>query len=255
MAFVGATSSVLFRALVYLQLRWITSKLWLGHVAVFVVYALSWLVTDAKLWTLERGSSGGVMERHAAGDAVAVDRDAKPIISANGEEEKSYAAVVKQEEDVKPGLSQLDPAADNPLTTTAMPVETEARALGPIPARPGILSFLTGAPTASRVANRIALAINVLLLFATLDASLGLIVYPHLRMHDLAFTRIGGVGDSWVNVVTRANSNETARVIYRSTQPIGSWQYGPVLAFSPTKDFVSTARLDGLSPSTQYECA
>lgn len=182
---------------------------------------------------------------------------APPSSSANG---RSYAdaaksAAVVKREPVDDALAQTDPTADNPLTTVGPTLESDARAVGGVPARPSLWSLLTGAPTSSRVANRFAFLVNLVLVGMVLDATFAHSFSPALELADLAYTRVGAVGDTFVKVSTRARSNETARIVYRPTLPLGAWQIGTELVFAPEDDFVSNVRLEGLVASTQYECA
>lgn len=46
-----------------------------------------------------------------------------------------------------------------------------------------------------------------------------------------------------------------ARVIYRPTRPVGKWSNGPKIVVSEDTDWTGVAKLDGLFPGTEYECA
>jgi alkaline phosphatase D len=85
------------------------------------------------------------------------------------------------------------------------------------------------------------------------------------QQKDLAFVRVGGVGDTWANLLARippvtlpSEANTTtevtgAKVLYRLTQPVGAWQSGPILLPSNETDWTASTQLTDLYPSTQYE--
>ena len=261
-------SSIVLRGLSYVLLRWITGRFWPAILLSALLYFPLWHYNDAKLRYLEDGPAR-TLQKHigaerslAAGlidaehDPPAAGVDTKPIAppSSNG---RSYADATKSKAIVKgeDGIAQTDPAADNALTTVDPPMASDARAVGGVPARPSLWSLLTGAPTSSRVANRVAMLVNLALVGMSLDATFAHAFYPSLELADLAYTRVGAVGDTFVKISARARTNETARVIFRPTLPLGAWQIGTELVFAPEHDFVSNVRLDGLVASTQYECA
>jgi len=178
----------------------------------------------------------------------------------------SYSAVAKGTAHPKIEL-QRDPSSS--ATTTDPPILLEFRNV-PIPSRPGVINLITGAISQSRVFNRFSLFLNFLMIFACLDMQFSPLFFNQEK--DISFVRVGGVGDTWVNIVARippaqvsnnlvdpltmTSSMEQvsgAKLIYRLTQPLGPWQQGPEFTCTNETDFMSTVHLTDLYPSTQYE--
>ena len=173
----------------------------------------------------------------------------------------SYSEVVKREKH-KEHKSDFAPGSE--YVTVDPPPELEYRNVS-VPGRPSLLSLVTGAVTQSRVANRFSLLLNGLLVLACIDLQFAPIFFDQQK--DLAFVRVGGVGDTWAQIAARipplsqpVESNSTqfeviegAKLLYRLTQPVGAWQTGPTLMTTNETDWTASTQLVDLYPSTQYE--
>lgn len=119
--------------------------------------------------------------------------------------------------------------------------------------RNALSTLVFSLPSPSRPLRLANLLINTLLLTAAID----LVVFPYLDdASDVVFTRVGALYPDAAKIVVRypaANSSENlVRVAYR--QAGEPWRSGPLLNLSAGADWVGTARVDGLWPSTSYEC-
>ena len=99
-------------------------------------------------------------------------------------------------------------------------------------------------------------SINLILLVAAIE----FIFYPlYDNAADVAFTRIGAVYPDAVKIVVRHpepyNQKESqVQIQWRPVTFDGHWQLGPIAYLKPERDWVDTVRLEGLWPSTMYEC-
>lgn len=85
------------------------------------------------------------------------------------------------------------------------------------------------------------------------DNFLSLTYSPLYTVNNLHYARVGAVGDTWARVSARVVDPSGARIIYRPTRPLGSWQHGPLLAATNATDYMAVAQLAHLDPSSQYE--
>lgn len=124
--------------------------------------------------------------------------------------------------------------------------------------RNALSTLVFSLPSPSRPLRLANLLINTLLLTAAID----LVAFPYLDdASDVVFTRVGALYPDAAKIVVRypaANSSENlVRVAYRQTGDAAAgelWRSGPVLNLTREGDWVGTARVDGLWPSTSYEC-
>lgn len=78
--------------------------------------------------------------------------------------------------------------------------------------------------------------------------------------HDVVFTRVGAVYPDAARIVVRyPNENATdalVNVLWRQVTAYGNpaWTAGPTVNLTQERDWTSTGTLDGLWPSTNYEC-
>ncbi|GJE97915.1 PhoD-like phosphatase-domain-containing protein [Phanerochaete sordida] len=129
----------------------------------------------------------------------------------------------------------------------------------PLEARPDpVLSVLFSIPGPARLLNIANLAINTVLFLFALD----FVLYPaYDDAADVVFTRVGAVYPDSAKLVVRyplneANATENhVRVLWRQVSALenSAWHVGPVLNLTAADDWVSTASLGGLWPSTNYE--
>lgn len=121
-----------------------------------------------------------------------------------------------------------------------------------------LFSLLFSIPGPSRLLNILNVVINAVLFLFSLD----FVLYPIIDdARDVVFTRVGAVYPDSAKLVVRyplgePNATETqVRVLWRQVSALEepTWNAGPVLNLSAADDWVNTARLDGLWPSTKYE--
>ncbi|KAL1920913.1 uncharacterized protein VTP21DRAFT_11548 [Calcarisporiella thermophila] len=103
--------------------------------------------------------------------------------------------------------------------------------------------------------HSIASIINLILFIMLLDFTFR----DHFifRNHDLAFTRVGLVSDTYARVFVRyprfGGNHTKVRVDYRTLEAEKEWTRGPLLDIEPENDYTATGTLVGLSPLTSYE--
>lgn len=75
---------------------------------------------------------------------------------------------------------------------------------------------------------------------------------------DVIFTRVGAIYPDSVRLVVRyphPNATEAVlRILWRQTDSEEPWSHGLPLNLSSGRDWVNTATIGGLWPSTSYEC-
>lgn len=189
---------------------------------------------------------------------------------------------------------EVDSDVATPISSSSRspPLTHSTKTLLPHKLFSSLLSIPFGAPSRSRVINRLSLLINSLLLFSCLDATFRpLLPLSSSQVEDLAFVRIGATGEEWVKVAARippllrptqhhssklidlvskvgVESKEEeedvkttverivgAKVIYRPTQPVGKWIVGPLIEVEEERDWTGVVKVDNLFPGTEYECA
>lgn len=111
-------------------------------------------------------------------------------------------------------------------------------------------------PTRSRALRVANLAINTLIFAAAVE----FVAYPFFDdAADVVYTRIGAMYPDATKLVVRYPGDSAAhrevRVLWRQADAADSWNNGPVANLTSESDWVATVRLDGLWPSTSYECA
>lgn len=92
--------------------------------------------------------------------------------------------------------------------------------------------------------------------------ALEFVLYPVIDdAADVVFTRIGAVYPDSAKVVVRYPSSEVnatdrqVRLLWRQASGLeATWNSGPEVNLTADHDWVDTARLTGLWPSTNYEC-
>ena len=118
-------------------------------------------------------------------------------------------------------------------------------------------SILFSLPATSKVLSYINIAVNTVILLLAVD----LVLYPLLDdARNVVFTRVGAVYPDAVKLVVRypapnATENEVHimwRQIVSSTET--SWHAGPHVNLKAEDDWVGIVKLEGLWPSTSYEC-
>ncbi|KAF9475330.1 hypothetical protein BDN70DRAFT_814299 [Pholiota conissans] len=121
------------------------------------------------------------------------------------------------------------------------------------PPRPRVLpTVLFSLPTHSRALTLANAAINVLLLLAVLDFA----GTPFLdTAQHVVFTRVGAVYPDSIKLVVRYPHQHSLLVLYREStaDPNATWTHGPLLTLTPDADWVATARITHLWPSTSYQ--
>lgn len=76
----------------------------------------------------------------------------------------------------------------------------------------------------------------------------------------VVFTRVGAVWPDAAKVVVRypvTNATDTqVRLLWRQASGVeeSGWNTGPLVNLTAEHDWINTARLEGLWPSTNYEC-
>lgn len=120
-------------------------------------------------------------------------------------------------------------------------------------------TILMSLPTSSRRLRLANLAINTMLALFVAEFVLTPFLDP---ASNVRFSRVGAIYPDRVKITVRYPLlNDTAgedvvRVVWReaaATERI-SWKDGPLLNFQEQSDWVDTVSLDGLWPSTSYEC-
>jgi alkaline phosphatase D len=121
-------------------------------------------------------------------------------------------------------------------------------------------TILLSLPSSSRRLRITNFAVNTLLLLAAAD----FLATPFLdSASDVVFSRVGAVYPDSVKIVVRYPQRDITedklRVVWRESkgtaaQQSDKWKDGPVLHFTEERDWVDTVKLDGLWPSTAYEC-
>ena len=113
-------------------------------------------------------------------------------------------------------------------------------------------------PSPVRVATILNVAINTTILMLGVD----FVVYPYLDdAHDVVFSRVGAIYPDAAKLVIRYPAQNTTEhavnVLWRqlTSDQDSSWHSGPSVSLSSDHDWINTTRLDGLWPSTAYECA
>lgn len=110
-----------------------------------------------------------------------------------------------------------------------------------------------------RALRRANLVLNTLLLLATAE----FVFFPYFdSASDVVFTRVGALYPDSAKIVVRypsTNATENlVRIVWRQaddkTESDAPWREGPVANLSAEHDWVQTVRLQGLWPTTQYEC-
>lgn len=88
-----------------------------------------------------------------------------------------------------------------------------------------------------------------------------LVLHPVLNdAKDVTFTRVGAIYPDSARLVVRyphTNATDaTVRILWRQVPVNGEdpWSHGPSMNLTAANDWVSTAPLEGLWPSTAYEC-
>lgn len=121
-------------------------------------------------------------------------------------------------------------------------------------------AILFSIPSPARIFNLANLAINTLLFLFALD----FVLYPVIdSAKDVVFTRVGAVYPDSAKLVVRYPLNvpnvteNLVRILWRQASVLeeATWSAGPIVNLTAADDWVNTARLDGLWPSTNYECA
>lgn len=118
-------------------------------------------------------------------------------------------------------------------------------------------AVLLSLPSPARVVTSVNVAINTAVLLLALD----FVFYPLIdNAKDVTFTRVGAVYPDAAKLIIRypipnATQGEL-KVLWRQTVEGGemSWNAGPAVSLNAEGDWVGTTRLDGLWPSTSYEC-
>ena len=112
-------------------------------------------------------------------------------------------------------------------------------------------------PSASRSLTLLNVAINTIVLLLAAD----FVIYPALdSAKDVVFTRVGAVYPDSAKLVVRypvVNATESQlRILWRQAPSTSdsAWHAGPAVHLTAEHDWVSTVTLDGLWPSTSYEC-
>ena len=108
---------------------------------------------------------------------------------------------------------------------------------------------------AFRLAN---LAINTLLLLAVAE----FVAVPYFDdASSVVYTRVGALSPDAAKIVVRYPPSDNAtenivRISYRqaTSSTTSPWREGPVVNLTAERDWVQTARLTGLWPTTTYEC-
>ena len=98
-------------------------------------------------------------------------------------------------------------------------------------------------------------AINTLILLAAAEFAF----YPRFdSATHVVFARLGAVYPDAVNIVIRYPGQHSVRVNWREYKQgatlDGGWKDGPLLKLTQENDWINTAKLTGLWPSTSYEC-
>ena len=100
-------------------------------------------------------------------------------------------------------------------------------------------------------------AINTIIVLLAVD----FIVYPVLdNAKDVTFTRVGAVYPDSAKLVVRypvPNATESElHILWRqiTSSQETTWHPGPAVNVTADNDWINTVRLDGLWPSTSYEC-
>lgn len=118
-------------------------------------------------------------------------------------------------------------------------------------------SVLLSLPSATKYTALFNVAINTFILLLAAD----FVLYPVLDdAKDVVFTRVGAVYPDSVKLVVRlpaenATENEV-RILWRQAPetPEATWHPGPSVSLTAENDWINTIHLDGLWPSTSYEC-
>ncbi|KAJ3554580.1 hypothetical protein NM688_g3029 [Phlebia brevispora] len=117
-------------------------------------------------------------------------------------------------------------------------------------------AILFSLPSPSRSLTIINVAINTVILLLAAD----FVMYPVLDdAKGVVFTRVGAVYPDSVKLAVRypaPNATENnLHILWRQVtfDTESSWHVGPAVRLTAADDWVSTARLDGLWPSTTYE--
>lgn len=108
---------------------------------------------------------------------------------------------------------------------------------------------------AFRLAN---FAINTLLLLAVAE----FVAVPYFDdASGVVYTRVGALSPDAAKIVVRYPPTDNVtenivRISYRQVKSLtpSSWLEGPVVNLTAEADWVQTARLTGLWPTTTYEC-
>lgn len=118
-------------------------------------------------------------------------------------------------------------------------------------------TILFSLPSNSRSLTLLNVAINTVVLLLAAD----FVLYPVLdNAKDVVFTRVGAVYPDSAKLVVRypiANATENQlHILWRqvTSAPDSPWVVGPTVHLTAAHDWVDTVRLDGLWPSTSYEC-
>ena len=190
------------------------------------------------------------------------------LIKENGKEKRKKRIAAAEPEETRLIKTESAPTSIDtkpPRTVIVASKRGESSIFDPISAS---FRLLMGTTNSSSSMNSISLAINTLLLLACLDFQ----VSPQYgRAHDdLAFARVGAVTDTWVKIVARipplsladsdhpqldnttAVSISSARLLYRLTQPAGSWADAGSLVTEADNDHMIAVKIDGLLPSSTY---
>jgi alkaline phosphatase D len=91
--------------------------------------------------------------------------------------------------------------------------------------------------------------------------SADLILRPYIdSATDVTFTRIGAIYPDSARIVVRYpyenRTNAVVNILWRQVTAYGdpAWTAGPAVNLTAADDWTSTSTLDGLWPSTHYEC-
>ncbi|TCD67645.1 hypothetical protein EIP91_012155 [Steccherinum ochraceum] len=152
----------------------------------------------------------------------------------------------------------------SPVAEKSSPLKSESDEKKPLPALPPpksefpLTAIILSLPTKSRTLQNLNFIVNALLLLAATE----FVFYPFYDdAADVTFTRVGAVYPDAAKIVVRYpinTPNVTDNLVQVSWRQVpngfeGQWQDGPVLSLASERDWVDTAKLDGLWPSTTYE--
>lgn len=244
-SFVQGTSSILTRLGVFLFLRWVPSSLaWPALPIAFAIYAVCWLGRD---WSISSNRAAANELQQLANN---VDVKEGKIGKTIGNEHTS-------ETNAKPSRLSLFGALRALVTGVSTPL--------------------------SRKVNLLNLAVHGLLFAFFLDSYASPYLFPSHYEHNLVFHRVADIGPTHAKVHVRwpdpiplfeglqedvpgsgvlrdgmQRVTKPFRLVYREsvarTSPtVNRWERGPLLEIDEKDDWVATATLSNLWPSTEYE--